>query len=53
MISVYAQLHQLDLRKKDLPIPAGCPNGRAARRMNELTGLPERTIHRHLGDDWG
>ena len=27
MISVYAQLHQLDLRKKqDLPILLGCPN---------------------------
>lgn len=25
------------------------PTGRAARRMNELTGLPSATIHRHLG----
>lgn len=25
------------------------PTGRAARRMNELTGLPAATIHRHLG----
>ena len=50
MISVYAQLHQLDLRKKqDLPILLAAPTGRAARRMNELTGLPSATIHRHLG----
>ena len=41
MISVYAQLHQLDFRKRqDLPILLAAPTGRAARRMNELTGLP-------------
>ncbi len=40
MISVYAQLHQLDLRKKQAPkLILGCSNGTAARRMNELTGL--------------
>ncbi len=35
--------------RKDLPILLAAPTGRAARRMNELTGLPSATIHRHLG----
>ena len=50
IISIYAQLRGLDLRKvNDLPILLAAPTGRAARRMNELTGLPSATIHRHLG----
>ncbi|MES9544696.1 SF1B family DNA helicase RecD2 [Streptococcus intermedius] len=50
IISVYALLHGLDLHKsQDLPILLAAPTGRAARRMNELTGLPSATIHRHLG----
>ena len=50
IISVYSQLRDLDLKKKaDLPILLAAPTGRAARRMNELTGLPSATIHRHLG----
>ena len=50
IISVYSQLRGLDLKKKtDLPILLAAPTGRAARRMNELTGLPSATIHRHLG----
>lgn len=50
IIAVYALLHGLDLRKsQDLPILLAAPTGRAARRMNELTGLPSATIHRHLG----
>ena len=50
IIAVYAQLRGLDLRKvHDLPILLAAPTGRAARRMNELTGLPSATIHRHLG----
>ena len=50
IISVYSQLRGLDLRKvNDLPILLAAPTGRAARRMNELTGLPSATIHRHLG----
>ena len=50
IISVYSQLRELDLKKKtDLPILLAAPTGRAARRMNELTGLPSATIHRHLG----
>ena len=50
IIAVYAQLRGLDLRKvTDLPILLAAPTGRAARRMNELTGLSSATIHRHLG----
>ena len=50
IIAVYALLEGLDLRKKsDIPILLAAPTGRAARRMNELTGLPSTTIHRHLG----
>lgn len=51
IIAVYAILHQLDLNKvsSDSPILLAAPTGRAARRMNELTGLPSATIHRHLG----
>jgi len=50
IIAVYALLEGLDLRNKsNLPILLAAPTGRAARRMNELTGLPSATIHRHLG----
>ena len=50
IIAVYSQIRGLDLKKKaDLPILLAAPTGRAARRMNELTGLPSATIHRHLG----
>lgn len=49
IISVYAKLHNINLNSKDLPILLAAPTGRAARRMNELTGLPAATIHRHLG----
>lgn len=50
IIAVYALLHGLDLHKSQyLPILLAAPTGRAARRMNELTGLPSATIHRHLG----
>ena len=51
IIAVYALLHKLDLTKAtgEVPILLAAPTGRAARRMNELTGLPSATIHRHLG----
>lgn len=49
IISVYAKLHKINLEAKDIPILLAAPTGRAARRMNELTGLPAATIHRHLG----
>ncbi len=51
IIAVYALLHEINLQKftGDCPILLAAPTGRAARRMNELTGLPSATIHRHLG----
>lgn len=49
LISVYASIHNIDLNKTNIPIVLAAPTGRAARRMNELTGLPAATIHRHLG----
>ncbi|MFC4652029.1 ATP-dependent RecD-like DNA helicase [Lactococcus nasutitermitis] len=53
-IETYARLNQIDLDvthyNDDLfPILLAAPTGRAARRMNELTGLPAATLHRHLG----
>ncbi len=49
ILETYARINDIDLNKKDLPIILAAPTGRAARRMNELTGLPSATIHRHLG----
>ncbi|HFI0442035.1 TPA: ATP-dependent RecD-like DNA helicase [Streptococcus suis] len=51
IIAVYAILHKIDLTKSrdKCPVLLAAPTGRAARRMNELTGLPAATIHRHLG----
>ncbi|KHD46306.1 SF1B family DNA helicase RecD2 [Streptococcus hongkongensis] len=49
ILEAYARINQIDLNKKDLPIVLAAPTGRAARRINELTGLPSATIHRHLG----
>ncbi|TWS94779.1 ATP-dependent RecD-like DNA helicase [Streptococcus sp. sy018] len=49
IINIYARLNGLELKKQDLPIILAAPTGRAARRMNELTGLPSATVHRHLG----
>lgn len=51
IIAVYALLHKIDLtkNKESCPVLLAAPTGRAARRMNELTGLPSATIHRHLG----
>lgn len=51
IIAVYAILHRIDLTRsrEECPVLLAAPTGRAARRMNELTGLPAATIHRHLG----
>ncbi|MEQ9809710.1 SF1B family DNA helicase RecD2 [Streptococcus jiangjianxini] len=49
IIEAYGNLHQIDTHKNEPPILLAAPTGRAARRMNELTGLPSATIHRHLG----
>ncbi|MFK4966989.1 ATP-dependent RecD-like DNA helicase [Lactococcus garvieae] len=53
-IETYAQLHDIDLdpghyHDDVFPILLAAPTGRASRRMNELTGLPAATLHRHLG----
>ncbi|KXT77973.1 SF1B family DNA helicase RecD2 [Streptococcus sp. DD13] len=51
IIAVYALLNRIDLTntKEESPFLLAAPTGRAARRMNELTGLPSATLHRHLG----
>ncbi|MGX7775661.1 SF1B family DNA helicase RecD2 [Streptococcus pluranimalium] len=49
IIEAYSKLHKIDIHKNEPPILLAAPTGRAARRMNELTGLPSATIHRHLG----
>ncbi len=53
-IELYARVYKIDLNihhyNDDLfPILLAAPTGRASRRMNELTGLPAATLHRHLG----
>lgn len=54
IVSVFAELNGLSLDVKDytqemFPILLAAPTGRAAKRMNETTGLPASTIHRLLG----
>lgn len=49
IIKAYNLVHKINSEKKETPIILAAPTGRAARRMNELTGLPSATIHRHLG----
>lgn len=54
IVSVFAELNGLSLDIKDytqdmFPILLAAPTGRAAKRMNETTGLPASTIHRLLG----
>ncbi|MCJ1989082.1 SF1B family DNA helicase RecD2 [Lactococcus carnosus] len=65
IVQAYASLNHLNLNPDNytddvFPIVQLAPTGRAARRMNELTGLPAATIHRQLGlnsddleDDFG
>ena len=49
VIDVYAQLTDLDVDEIEENIVLAAPTGRAAKRMNELTGYPASTIHRLLG----
>ena len=50
VIDVYAQLNELDNDEEiEEAIVLAAPTGRAAKRMNELTGYPASTIHRLLG----
>ncbi|MHC5269753.1 SF1B family DNA helicase RecD2 [Enterococcus sp. LJL98] len=54
IVQMFADLHdiELDVKKQtdeNFPILLAAPTGRAAKRMNETTGLPSSTIHRLLG----
>ncbi|OZU89866.1 ATP-dependent RecD-like DNA helicase [Virgibacillus indicus] len=57
ILKAYAEIHgvSLDLKdydnKSDFPFILTAPTGRAAKRLNESTGLPAVTIHRLLGWD--
>lgn len=57
IIHAYAAIHELSLdqddydKKSDYPFILAAPTGRAAKRLNESTGLPASTIHRLLGWD--
>lgn len=54
IVQLFAELNELDLNpsnytEETFPILLAAPTGRAAKRMNETTGLPSGTIHRLLG----
>lgn len=54
IVSLFAELNDLSLdphayKGEPFPILLAAPTGRAAKRMNEATGLPSSTIHRLLG----
>lgn len=54
LIQLHALLNDYDLEKvtqigEDNPILLAAPTGRAAKRMQEATGLPASTIHRMIG----
>lgn len=54
LVHLYAELNDLSLDPNDykgtqFPVLLAAPTGRAAKRMNETTGLPASTIHRMLG----
>lgn len=54
IVSLFAELNGLslditDYSQETFPILLAAPTGRAAKRMNETTGLPASTIHRLLG----
>ncbi|HEX7063793.1 MAG TPA: ATP-dependent RecD-like DNA helicase [Bacillales bacterium] len=55
IVELYAELHGLSLDPADygedepFPVVLIAPTGRAAKRMNESTGVPAVTIHRLLG----
>ncbi len=55
IVEIFASLNGYSLNERDygdgesFPIVLTAPTGRAAKRMNESTGLPATTIHRLLG----
>lgn len=55
LLTLYANYHKLKLSdpytRDEIALMA--PTGRAAKRMEELLNFPARTIHSHLGFDFG
>ncbi|MBT2215109.1 ATP-dependent RecD-like DNA helicase [Virgibacillus dakarensis] len=57
ILKAYAAIYDVSLhpkdydKKADFPFVLTAPTGRAAKRLNESTGLPAVTIHRLLGWD--
>ncbi|HET7656766.1 MAG TPA: ATP-dependent RecD-like DNA helicase, partial [Bacillales bacterium] len=55
IVELYSELHGVSLNLGDygsdepFPVILSAPTGRAAKRMNEATGVPAVTIHRLLG----
>jgi exodeoxyribonuclease V alpha subunit len=55
IINAYGEVHQVSTdvedyeNQQDYPFVLTAPTGRAAKRLNESTGLPAVTIHRLLG----
>lgn len=54
IVHLFAELNGLEIdpskyTQEQFPILLAAPTGRAAKRMNETTGLPASTIHRLLG----
>ncbi|MDN6640929.1 MAG: ATP-dependent RecD-like DNA helicase [Tetragenococcus sp.] len=54
IVELFAELNDIDLdpsqySEETFPVLLAAPTGRAAKRMNETTGLPSSTIHRLLG----
>jgi len=54
IVQLFAKLNDVELdpsqyTEETFPILLAAPTGRAAKRMNETTGLPSSTIHRLLG----
>lgn len=55
ILKAFASIHNLSLnitdydKKDDFPFILAAPTGRAAKRLNESTSLPAKTIHRLLG----
>lgn len=54
IVELFSELHDLNVDERDIneeeyPVLLAAPTGRAAKRMNETTGMPSATIHRLLG----
>ncbi|AXI09555.1 ATP-dependent RecD-like DNA helicase [Oceanobacillus zhaokaii] len=55
ILKAYGAIHDVSLNmtdynnKSDFPFILTAPTGRAAKRLNESTGIPAQTIHRLLG----